>query len=68
MVVNDRFENLELQGGLAKDTIMPAVETVENMGKEKAHKVFTHVEERKLVRKLDLWYELFLQNSFESPN
>ncbi|RAO67550.1 uncharacterized protein BHQ10_003562 [Talaromyces amestolkiae] len=55
MVVNDRFENLELQGGLAKDTIMPAVETVENMGKEKAHKVFTHVEERKLVRKLDLW-------------
>jgi hypothetical protein len=57
MVVNDRVENLEVQGGLPKDTILPAVETLENMGNEKAPRIFTHAEERKLVRKLDLWYE-----------
>ena len=55
MVVDDRVENFELQGGIAKDTILPAVETVENMGNEKAPRIFTHAEERKLVRKLDLW-------------
>lgn len=54
MVVNDCVENLE-QGALAKDTLLPAVETVENMGNGKAPRIFTHAEERKLVRKLDLW-------------
>ena len=63
MVVNDRVEGIELQGGLAKDTILPAVETVENMGNEKASRTFTHAEERRLVRKLDLWYVSLIFNS-----
>lgn len=66
MTTNDRAENLELQGGLAKDIIMPAVETLENAGYEKAPRVFTHAEERKLVRKLDLWYELLTLKYLQS--
>lgn len=68
MVVNGRVENLQLPGGQAKDAIMPAVETVENMVNEKAPKIFTHAEERKLVRKLDLWYVSFSLSSFKYPN
>lgn len=60
MAANGRMENIELQSGLDKDTILPAVETVETMGKEKTTRVFTHAEERRLVRKLDLWYKLLL--------